>query len=76
MRFEEALKALEKIVQELEKEDLPLEEALARFEEGIRLARDCHRLLEEAERRVQVLLRTEEGEWTTLPFESSDLTEE
>ncbi len=69
MRFEEALKALEKIVQELEREDLPLEEALARFEEGVRLARDCRRLLEEAERRVEVLLRDEEGGFITLPFE-------
>ncbi len=69
MRFEEALKALEKIVQELEREDLPLEEALARFEEGVRLAKDCHRLLQEAERRVEVLLQMEDGEWAPTPLD-------
>ncbi len=69
MRFEEALKALEKIVKELEREDLPLEEALARFEEGVRLARHCRELLAEAERRVEVLVRDEEGHLIRLPWE-------
>ncbi len=55
-KFEEALKALEKIVLELEGQDLPLERALERFEEGIRLSRLCHQMLEEAQRRIEILL--------------------
>ncbi len=59
MRFEEAFAALEKIVSELESQELPLEEALKRYEEGVRLLRHCQKLLAEAERKVEVLRREE-----------------
>jgi exodeoxyribonuclease VII small subunit len=66
--FEASLAALEKIVAQLESGDLPLERALELFEEGVGLARRCQSQLEEAERKVELLLR-ERGEIKTVPFE-------
>jgi len=54
--FEQALKELEKLVETMEKGDLPLEEALKYFERGIELTRSCQSSLKEAEQKVQVLL--------------------
>ncbi len=71
LRFEEALEALEKIVTELENTELPLEEALKRFEEGIKLARRCHQLLEEAEQKIEVLLKEDE-KIRLIPLEKLD----
>lgn len=56
-KFEECLQRLERIVQELEKGDAPLEQSLALFEEGMKLSADCRRELEQAEGRVEVLLK-------------------
>lgn len=70
--FEESLSALEKIVGQLESGDLPLERALALFEEGVVLARQCQSQLEEAERKVELLLR-ERGEIKSIPFEAAQL---
>lgn len=72
LRFEEALAALERIVSELEGKDLPLEEALKRFEEGVRLSRECYRLLEEAERRIEVLLKEGDGTLSVTTLEKID----
>jgi len=58
VKFEEALKQLEAIVSRLELGDLPLEEALSIFEEGIRLTKLCSQRLSEAERRVNILVRS------------------
>lgn len=69
-QFEEALKKLQDIVEKLEKGDLPLEEAMQCFSEGIRLAQSCHQKLEEAENQVQVLLKDQQGGWAAAPFES------
>jgi exodeoxyribonuclease VII small subunit len=60
--FEEALARLEGIVKELEKGDLPLESSLARYEQGVRLARFCTAKLEEAEKRIELLQINEAGE--------------
>ncbi len=60
-RFEDMLKELEKIVQRLEGEDLPLEEAIEVFEEGIRLSRLCSSYLDQAEKRIQLLTKNESG---------------
>jgi exodeoxyribonuclease VII small subunit len=60
--FEAALSQLEQIVQKLEKGELPLEESLRLYEEGIRLSRLCHGKLEEAEGRIEVLLKDQRGE--------------
>jgi exodeoxyribonuclease VII small subunit len=67
-KFDESLKKLEDIVAQLEEGDLALEESLKLFEEGIKLSRLCTKQLEEAERKVEILLKNEEGEITTKPF--------
>ena len=60
--FEQALQQLEQIVQKLEKGELPLEDSLRLYEEGIRLSRLCHAKLEEAEGRIEVLMKDARGE--------------
>ena len=67
--FEEALRELEGIVNRLEEGDLPLEEALQFFEEGVKLSRYCHTKLDEAQKRVEILLKDERGNMTAQPFE-------
>lgn len=56
-KFEESLERLEKIVDELEKGNVPLEQALKLFEEGMRLSSSCRKELEEAEGKVEILLK-------------------
>jgi exodeoxyribonuclease VII small subunit len=63
--FEQALQQLEQIVQKLEKGELPLEDSLQLYEDGIRLSRLCHAKLEEAEGRIEVLLKDARGEPVT-----------
>ncbi len=60
--FEDALGKLEGIVKELEDGELSLEKSIARYEQGVRLARFCNSKLEEAEKRVEMLQTNEEGE--------------
>ena len=60
--FEQALASLEKIVERLEKGELALEESLKLYEEGIRLSRLCHGKLEEAEGKIETLLKDAKGE--------------
>lgn len=60
--FEEALSRLEQIVQRLEKGELPLEESLVLYEEGVKLSRLCHAKLEQAEGRIELLLKDSRGE--------------
>ena len=60
--FEQALQQLEQIVQKLEKGELPLEESLALYEDGIRLSRLCHGKLEEAEGKIAMLMKDARGE--------------
>jgi len=67
-KFEEALGRLEDIVKKMEAGDMTLEESLKAFEEGIKLARLCSRRLDEAERRVEILLKQEE-ELVVKPFQ-------
>ncbi len=79
LRFEEALKQLEAIVLRLEIGDLPLEEALSIFEEGIRLTKLCSQRLSEAESRVNILVRSAEpssGGLEERPFEEEEGEEE
>lgn len=59
--FEASLEALEKIVRQLESGDLPLEKSLELFEQGIRLSRECQERLSQAERRIEILLRDNQG---------------
>jgi len=71
-KFEAALARLEEIVKELETGDLPLEQSLKLFEEGIKLSRLCNKRLEEAERRVEILLKSKNGTVTAQPFEEKE----
>lgn len=59
--FEASLEELEKIVRQLEEGELPLEESLKLFESGVKLSRECQVRLNEAERRIEVLMRDENG---------------
>lgn len=70
-RFEDALNKLEKIVAKLEEGDVPLEESLKLFEEGIRLSRLCNEKLDEAEKRVEILLKNKAGVLKPQPFDPS-----
>ena len=73
-KFEECLQRLEKIVDELEKGELPLEKALGLFEEGIALSASCRKELETAEGKVEILLK-QNGKLQPEPFESSQARE-
>jgi exodeoxyribonuclease VII small subunit len=70
-RFEDALNKLENIVSKLEEGDIPLEESLKLFEEGIRLSRFCNQKLDEAEKKVEILLKGKNGVLKPRSFESS-----
>lgn len=59
--FESKMNKLDKIVEELEKGDINLEESLSKFEEGIKISKDCNKILEEAEKKVTILVKKEEG---------------
>ena len=69
IKFEDALQRLEQIVDQLEAGDLPLEESLKVFEEGVALARRCGTYLEEAEKRIELLTKDESGLLRAEPFE-------
>jgi exodeoxyribonuclease VII small subunit len=72
--FESSLAALERIVRELERGELPLEKSLALFEEGVRLSRECQERLNEAERRIEVLLQDNDGRTFASALGADDLT--
>ena len=69
-KFEEGLQRLEKIVQELEKGEVPLEKSLTLFEEGMQLSAACRKELEQAEGKVEILLK-QNGKLQAEPFEPS-----
>ncbi|GAN32232.1 MAG: exodeoxyribonuclease VII small subunit [Candidatus Brocadia sp. AMX2] len=68
IKFEEALKGLEDIVERLEKGDLPLDETLSGYEDGIKLYKQCVVLLEGAEKKIQILVKDENGAFRTRDF--------
>jgi exodeoxyribonuclease VII small subunit len=67
-KFEDCIQRLEKIVQELEQGDVPLEKSLTLFEEGMQLSSSCRKELEEAEGKVEILLK-QNGKLQAEPFE-------
>lgn len=71
--FEKAFQNLEKIVHRLESEEMPLDESLQLFEEGIRLSRFCHQRLEEVEKKIELILADAKGQPVTEPFEDEEL---
>ena len=72
VKFEQAMARLEAIVGELEKGDLPLDESLKIFEEGIRLSKNCLKVLEEAEHKIEVLVQDKNGKRQLKAFSSDD----
>ena len=68
--FEQSMKKLEQIVQELESGDLPLEEAMEKFEKGIKLSSLCSEKLDETEKKITLLLQDQKGKILEKPFES------
>ena len=69
LTFEEAIKELEKTVNELEVEKLTLEESVKKFEKGMELSKYCNELLEKAEKDISILIEQSNGEVKEEPFE-------
>lgn len=69
--FEEQMEQLENIVSELEKGDLNLDESVAKFEEGMKLSKDCNKMLEQAEKKITILLQ-EDDEIKEEKFETEE----
>jgi exodeoxyribonuclease VII small subunit len=74
--FEQSMKQLERIVQELEDGDLPLEKAIKKFEEGIKLTKLCSEKLDETEKKISILLKNSEGQMIEKPFVTEEETDE
>jgi exodeoxyribonuclease VII small subunit len=72
INLEKSLSDLESLVEELESGDLPLDKAMKKFEEGIKLTRGCQAALKEAEQKVEILLKTAGGDETVQDFDASD----
>ena len=72
VKFEETLKGLEKIVEELEKGNLSLDVSLKKYEEGVKLAQQLSKRLEQAQKRVEVLMRTADGKLESKAFEAEE----
>lgn len=72
VKFEQAMARLEAIVAELEKGDQPLDESLKIFEEGIRLSKSCLKMLEDAERKVEILVQDKDGKKRIQAFSLED----
>jgi len=70
--FEKSLTRLEEVVKRLESADLSLDEAMRLFEEGVKLSRDCQKQLEEAEGRVEILLKKADGKIAAEPFDPEE----
>lgn len=75
IKFEEALKKLEKIVEELEGGDLTLDEALKKYQEGIELSRICNQRLENAKKKIDVLVKNKKGEFELKAVNDADIKE-
>ncbi len=71
VKFEESLKKLEKIVEDLEKGDLSLDEALKKYQEGIELSRSCSSRLENAKKKIDVLVKNKKGEFEFKPLDET-----
>jgi exodeoxyribonuclease VII small subunit len=67
--FESSLEELERIVRDLEQGELPLEKSLEMFEQGVKLSRECQERLNQAERRIEVLMRDTQGRSAVRPFD-------
>ena len=70
--FEQSLKQLEQIVHDLEEGDLPLEKAIKKFEDGIKLSKYCSDKLDETEKKITLLLKEQNGKISEKPFVRED----
>ena len=70
--FERSLARLEEVVRKLESPQLSLDDAMKLFEEGVGLSRECQKQLEEAEGRVEILLKKADGKLSAEPFEAEN----
>lgn len=71
IKFEDALKKLEKIVEDLEKGELSLDEALKKYQEGIELSRACTQRLDSAKKKIDLLSKNKKGEFELKPLEDT-----
>ncbi len=70
--FEESLAQLESIMAELEGGELPLDKMMARYEKGVAALQLCRKVLDEAEKKIELLVKTKDGELETKPFEPDE----
>lgn len=76
IKFEDALKKLEKIVADLESGDLSLDDSLKKYEEGVKLAQFCSKKLESARKKVEILVKSGSGKLEAKPYEDRRISEE
>ena len=69
--FEKSLEELESLVEKMEQGDLTLEESLRHFERGVQLTRSCQQALQEAEQKIEILLKNNDQE-ASVPFDNED----
>ena len=74
--FEASLEKLEKIVEELEGGDLPLEKSIKRYEDGVKLLKECYAFLEKAEKKIQKLVKRDDGTFSLQDFQPKEDAEE
>lgn len=70
--FEEKMRKLEQIVGELEKGDLNLDDSVKKFEEGINISKECNKILEDAEKKITILVKKEDGETDEENFDAKE----
>lgn len=76
MKFEEALKKLERIVAELEAGDIALDKAIKKYQEGMQLCKQCLDLLDNAEKKIQICLKDKDGNVKIKPFKETNYARE
>jgi len=75
IKFEDALKRLEKIVEDLEKGDLSLDEALKKYQEGIELSRQCSQRLDSAKKKIDILSKNKKGDFELKTLDETKIGE-
>lgn len=75
IKFEEALKKLEKIVEELENGELSLDEALKKYQEGLELSRQCSQRLDSAKKKIDLLVKNKKGEFELKGLDEAEIKE-
>ena len=75
IKFEEAIKKLEKIVEDLEKGELTLDEALKKYQEGIELSRSCSLRLDSAKKKIDILSKNKKGDFELKPLDEKEIEE-